>query len=93
MSKRAWLTVLVCANVVLLATLVLMRQAPKAAYAQGAGLGGNYMAVTGEIGSKYDALYLIDVRERTFHAFVYDKGNQELRYSDYRELERDFRNK
>lgn len=92
MKKTAWLSLLVCVNFALLAAIALAAYPPRAAYAQGAGLAANYMAVTGEIQDEFDALYLIDLRERTLHAFYFLRGSDEMKWAGYRDLERDFRN-
>ncbi|HUU95842.1 MAG TPA: hypothetical protein VM487_08875 [Phycisphaerae bacterium] len=91
MNKRTCLSLLVCVNLVLLTAIVLFAYSPPAALAQGTGLAGNYLVVTGEIQNEYDALYLIEMRSRTLHVFYYDKTRKELYYSDVRSLERDFR--
>jgi len=91
MNKRTCLALLVCVNLVLLTAIVLFTYSPPAALAQGTGLAGNYLVVTGEIQNEYDALYLIEMRSRTLHVFYYDKTRKELYYSDVRSLERDFR--
>jgi hypothetical protein len=101
MSKNTWLAVLICANVALIAGLCLVTWSLPAARAQGAaqappqaaaGPVGNLLAVSGEIQDKYDALYLLDPRARTLHAFMWDKSTRELVYTDWRDLDRDFRN-
>lgn len=92
MSKTTWLTLLVCVNLVLLTAIGLFASAPRTALAQGTGLAANYMVVAGRIQSEFDALYLIDLRERTLHAFYFIRGSRELKYAGYRDLERDFRN-
>jgi hypothetical protein len=92
MNKTAWLTLLVCVNVLLLTGIVLFGFAPRTALAQGTGLAGNYMIVTGEIQDQFDALYVLDLHERTLHAFYFQKGSNNLEYAGYRDLERDFRN-
>lgn len=93
MTRNMALSLLVCVNLVLLTALCLSTYSLPAAQAQGTGLAGNYMMVTGEIQNEYDALYLVDLRERTIHAFYWDKGRKQLVYSDMRSLERDFRNR
>lgn len=91
--KRNWLlALLVSVNVALAAAIVLYTAPPKPAFAQAAGLSGNYLAVSGEMQDQWDALYLLDLRTRHLHAFYYDKSRKELMYSDVRSLERDFRN-
>lgn len=92
MPKNAVLAVLLCLNVALAVALVVLGLPPKTAVAQGTGLAGNYIAVTGEIQSKFDALYLMDLQNRALHVFYFMKGTQDLQYAGYRDLERDFRN-
>jgi hypothetical protein len=93
MNKRTGLSALICLNVVLATAIaVIAWPAPVSAHAQAAGLAGNYLAVTGEIQDQFDALYVLDVRARTIHAFTYDRGNKQLSYIAWRDLERDFRN-
>jgi hypothetical protein len=92
MRRSTWIALLVSANLFLLTGLLLTAYTPPAAYAQGTGLAGNYLMVAGEIQDQLDALYVIDLRARTLHAFYYDKSNKKLSYSDFRYLERDFRN-
>jgi hypothetical protein len=91
-NKTTWLSLLVCVNLVLLTGIVVFGVPPQAAWAQGTGLAGNYLLVTGQIQSQFDALYLIDLHERTLHTFYFDKGTNDLRWAGYRDLERDFRN-
>ena len=92
MSKSTCVALLVCVNLMLLTALCLASYSLPTAAAQGTGLAGNYMAVTGQIQDHYDALYVVDLRERTMHAFYWDKGRRQLVYSDWRDLDRDFRN-
>lgn len=92
MRKSTWLTILVCLNLALLVGVLLVGYSPRAAQAQGAGLSGNYMVISGEIQDEFDALYMIDLRERTLHSFYFRKGTRDLQYGGYRVLERDFRN-
>jgi hypothetical protein len=87
-----WVSLLVSLNLVLLTGLLLTAYTPPAAYAQGTGLAGNYLIVAGEIQDQLDALYIVDLRARTLHAFYYDKSDKRIVYSDFRYLERDFRN-
>jgi hypothetical protein len=92
MSKSTAVALLVCLNLALLTALCLASYSLPSAAAQGTGLSGNYMVVAGQIQDRYDALYVLDLRARTLHAFYFDKGRKELVYSDWRDLERDFRN-
>ncbi len=93
MKSNGWLTVLVCVNLVLLTALIVLGLPPRTAVAQGTGLAGNYLVVAGEIQDEFDALYLIDLHERTLHTFYYNKGSTEIQYAGFRSLERDFRNR
>ncbi|HOO17255.1 MAG: hypothetical protein KBH81_05595 [Phycisphaerae bacterium] len=91
MPKNVWLAALICANVVLLVGIVLVTCSLPAAHAQGVGAGSDLLAVSGEIQDKYDALYLLDTREHTLHVFMWDKSTRQLHYTDWRDLDRDFR--
>lgn len=90
--KNLWIALLATLNAALLAAIVLVTWQPKAALAQGTGLSGNYIMVAGEIQDGYDVVYLIDTRQRTLHALVYELGRNRLMYEDMRDLEADFRN-
>ncbi len=92
MRKSTWLALLISVNLFLLTGILVTTATPPAAMAQGTGLAGNYLMVAGEIQDQLDALYVIDLRARALHVFYYDKSNKKLNYSDYRDLERDFRN-
>lgn len=92
MTKKAVLGLLICVNVALLAGLVLATTAPSSANAQATGLSGNYMVVSGEVRDEFDALYVVDMRVRVLHAFIYDRGAKRLQLADSRDLERDMRN-
>lgn len=91
MTKRSWIALLICANVGLLAGIVLATSMPRAAYAQATGLAGNYLLVAGELQDQYDALYMLDLKQAVLHAFYYDRGPRRLAYAHSRSLERDFR--
>lgn len=92
MKKESWIAMLVCANVALLAGIVLWTLPQKTALAQGTGLAGNYMAVAGEVQDQFDALYVVDMKNHILHAFQFDRGKRQLNYVDSRDLKRDFRN-
>lgn len=92
MKKNFLVSLLVCLNMVLLTGMILASYSPPAANAQTVGLAGNYLMVAGEIQDGYDAMYLIDLRNQTLHAFYYDRGPNKLAYGQYRDLRRDFRN-
>lgn len=91
MRHKRSLTLLVAANVLLLAGLLVVGSGPRVALAQGIGLADNYIMVTGRIQEDFEALYLIDMKDRTLHTFTFRKGTRELEYCGYRMLEQDFR--
>lgn len=91
MHRNSWFALLVCVNLVLLTGIILATSAPRTAYAQGAGLAGDYLVVSGEIQDQFDALYLLDLRERTLHTFYFVKGTRNMEYGGFRVLEADFR--
>jgi hypothetical protein len=92
MKKESWIAALVCANVALLAGIVLQTMPQNTALAQGTGLGANYMAVAGEVQDQYDALYVVDMKNHVLHAFQYDRGQRMNVHLASRSLKRDFRN-
>jgi hypothetical protein len=91
MNKSTCLALLVCVNLLLLTGIVLCASSPSAAYAQGPGLAQDYMAVAGKVQDGRDALYIIDVRNRTLHVLRYELAQRRLQYGGYQDLERDFR--
>jgi hypothetical protein len=91
MRKDGLLTLLICINLVLLTSIVFVQTTPRAAMAQGIGLADNYLMVTGEIQDEYDALYMIDMKERALHTFYFRRGSAELEWAGFRLLEQDFR--
>jgi hypothetical protein len=92
MTKTTCVSLLVCLNLVLLTGIVLVSYSPPAALAQGTSLGGDYMIVAGEIQDQYDALYIIDMRNRLLHVIYFERGRKQLKYAASRDLEQDFRN-
>ncbi len=91
MRKTTLLTLLICLNIMLATALLWCALPPRTAQAQGTGLAGNYVAVTGQIQREFDALYLLDLQQRALHVFYFLKGSNELQYAGFRDLERDFR--
>jgi hypothetical protein len=91
-TQTTWLTLLICLNLVLATGIIVFGLPPATALGQGAGLASNYLAVTGRVQSDFDALYLVDLRERTLHIFYFIRGGNDLQWAGYRDLERDFRN-
>ena len=91
MSKQTWISGLVCINLALLTAVCLAAYSLPPALAQDTALSANYLIVAGEIQDEHDALYILDRRERTLHAFYWDVGRRQLVYADWRDLDRDFR--
>ncbi len=93
MTKRAAIILLAGANLVLLATLILVSWSPPAAYAQATPLAQNFLIVAGEINDGVDALYIIDLANRRMHVFQpnRDLNDRNLIYVGFRDLRRDFR--
>jgi hypothetical protein len=92
MRRNQWIAALACLNVALAVGLLLAAYRPPSALAQATGLSGNYLAVAGEIRDQYDALFIIDLKNRLLHAFMYDQSKRRLLPPDTRSLERDLRN-
>lgn len=91
--KGLAVSILICVNLFLLTAIVLVTHRPAVAQAQGTGLAGNYLVVSAEIRDEFDALYLLDLRDRLLHGLIFEKGTNRLMYADSRDLEREFRNK
>ena len=91
MRKASWLALLICVNLVLVTGIFLASTSPRTANAQGTGLADNYLLVAGEIQDGFDALYLLDLKERTLHAFYFERGTRNLKYAGFRSLDADFR--
>ena len=92
MSKPTCVSLLICLNLMLLTGIVLVSYSPPAALAQGTSLANDYMVVAGEIQNEYDALYIVDLRNRLMHVLYFEKGRKILQYAGGRDLEQDFRN-
>jgi hypothetical protein len=92
MSKNTVISLLACLNLALIAALVFASTSLPSAHAQATGLAGNYVVVAGEVRDEFDALYVVDLRVRVMHAFLYDRGAKRLLLADSRDLERDMRN-
>lgn len=92
MRRNQWIAALACLNVALAAGLLLAAYRPPSAIAQATGLSGNYLAVAGEIRDQYDGLFIVDLKHRLLHAFMYDQSKKRLLHADTRSFERDMRN-
>lgn len=91
MNVRSTVLALAVLNAVLLGLTVWSWAGIRSAEAQASGLADNYMFVTGRIQDENDALYVVDMRERTLHTFTFRRGTRELEYAGLRSLDRDFR--
>jgi hypothetical protein len=85
------LYLLIGVNVVLVCALVGMAIPPRPAMAQAIGAAGNYLMVTGNIQSDYDAIYLIDLSQRQLYAFTVKRGQPAFEFRGVRDLVQDFR--
>ena len=91
LSKRGIIAALVGLNLVLLAAILLSVWSPPAAYAQRMGGSGQFIAVTCEADEAHDVLYLVDLPNRTLHAFMPTRQQDgKVQYIGSRDLERDF---
>jgi hypothetical protein len=78
-------------NLFLLAAMILSTYSLPAAYAQRVGAGMNYISVTCEADLDYDVFYLVDLPNRTLHAFIPARTlDGKLQYVGSRDLARDF---
>jgi hypothetical protein len=93
MTKPTIVILLVMANILLLATLLITVAGPAPAFAQAAPLGQNYAIVAAEVRDGVDGVYVIDLSTRRLHVFVPNRNlaDRRLLYADYRDLQRDFR--
>ena len=86
------LGMLVVLNVILLAAVLAQVVPGQTAFAQPANISSQYIAVTSEITSGTDALYIIDIPDRRLYFMMPSKGaNPQLRGVASRSLTDDFR--
>ena len=69
--KRAAIVALLCLNAALLVMLVAGSGTEQKAYGQV--IASNYLVVTGNIYSDYDAIYILDLSTRRLAAWRYEK--------------------
>ena len=93
--KNRILGLLVVVNLVLLSAVLVGALRGQPAYAQRQGLAtSNYVAITAEIQSGYDAMYILDLTERRLNVLVPRLGGSPtLELVASRDLKRDFRDK
>ena len=87
--KRTLIVVLVCANLALLVALLFGPAAPRAE-AQVARGGVDYLMVTGQIGSDWDGVYILDLGSRRLLAMRWDKTKKQMLPIRGRRLRNDF---
>jgi hypothetical protein len=92
MYKRLLTVLLVGLNLALLAGIVFVAPGTgvSAAYAQAVPQGANYLLVTGKVQDDYDALYLIDLAQRTLHVFTINETTRRIEFRGSRDLSVDF---
>ncbi len=89
--KRSIIVALVGLNLFLLAAIILGSYSPPAAYAQRAGASSNFIAITSQADTDYDALYVLDLGERKLHCFLPARNRSgDVAYKGFRDLTRDF---
>lgn len=91
-TKRFAITVLIVANLCLVAALLSACFALPATYAQGGGRGVDYLCVTAKpAGQTYDVLYVLDPTAQQLHAFYPGlPQNKQLSRAEPRDLKKDF---
>lgn len=90
--KHSLITLLIAANLCLLAALLSGVVTLPASYAQGGGRGAEYLCVTAKpAGQGYDVLYLLDPTAQQLHAFYPGlPQNKQLSRAEPRDLKKDF---
>ncbi len=73
--KKLLIVALACVNIALLSVLLLGTSVPKA---KGQVLGADYMMITGQISSDYDAIYILDMASRRLVAMKMDRTRKEM---------------
>jgi hypothetical protein len=91
MKRSLPLYLLIGVNALLLCVLVGMAIPPRPAMAQAIGGAGNYLMVTGNIQSDYDAIYIIDLAQRQLYTFTVKRGQAAFEFRGVRDLQQDFR--
>ena len=89
--KKMLIIALVCVNIVLLLALVFgTANIPQANAQPRRGGGTDYLMITGDIGSDYEAVYIIDLAQRRLRGVKFDRSRKRLVPMQGRELESDF---
>jgi len=88
--KTFILILLIAINVLLAGVLIFKVIEMPQAKAQPIGMSGNYLMVSGEIlGTKADAVYIIDLEQRKLHALHYDRARRRVSHQGTRDLTQD----
>jgi len=74
--KKPAIVLMLCVNAVLLVALVAGTGVPKA---YGQFVGANYLVVTGDVYSDYEAVYVLDLATRRVAAWRYQKRRKPFR--------------
>ena len=88
--KKILIAALVCANVALVAAVVLVGTAPPAD-AQLIGAGTDYLVVTARLSENQASLYIVDLAREAMAVWDFDKTEKKFRPVDGRSLQNDFR--
>ena len=89
-TKRCVLVILVGANLLFLAALLIGSYSLPAAYAQGSARPGDFACVTAKAaGQSYDVLYVLDLPARKLYA-LYPTQSKRLMTAPPRDLAKDF---
>lgn len=96
MSRQALIIVLVGANLLLLACLILSSYSPPEAKAQPVSLRGEFILISAQATKTNDTIYLLDLARRQMHAFRAEVPRMAeqvmmVRWYASRDLVRDFR--
>ena len=89
-AKSILIVALVCANLALVAGVVVIASAPPAK-AQIIGAGTDYLVVTGRVANDEAAVYIVDLAKQAMAVWEFDKTAKRLQPVGGRSLENDFR--
>jgi hypothetical protein len=87
--KRTLIVVLVSVNLALLVALVFGPASPRAD-AQVIGGGADYLMVTGQIGTNWDGVYIVDLDTRRMLSMRWDRTRKQMVPIRGRQLRTDF---
>ncbi len=88
--KNLVLILLIAINLLLAGILIYKTIDLPQAKAQPIGLSGNYLMVSGAIlGTKSDAVYIVDLEQRKLHALHYERSTRRVTHQGTRDLTQD----